>query len=260
MALHALVSAGGSPGVTTTAVALALTWPGSVVLAECDPSGGDVVSGLFGGHLPARAGLLAVALEAGRGIGAASAAVQNQLVEIDGDLTRRLLTGITDPRQAAGLAQAWPVVAQALSAQPGDVIADCGRLGGGESPLPVLAAAATIAVVLRPSLRQVAKAKPRIEMLTGLPGGPGRVMLLLTGQGSYGAREIATVLGRAVLGILPHDPKTALVLSDGTGSRRGLAGRPLMRAAQLTARALHERGARNAPPGGQSALWAGAAR
>ena len=42
MALFALISAGGSPGVTTSALALTLGWPSRVILAECDPSGGDV--------------------------------------------------------------------------------------------------------------------------------------------------------------------------------------------------------------------------
>ena len=36
MAVIVLAGPGGSPGVTTTALALALTWPRGVVLAECD--------------------------------------------------------------------------------------------------------------------------------------------------------------------------------------------------------------------------------
>jgi hypothetical protein len=36
--LYALLSPGGSAGVTTTALALALTWPRPVILAECDPA------------------------------------------------------------------------------------------------------------------------------------------------------------------------------------------------------------------------------
>ena len=51
VSLYALVSAGGSPGVTTSALALTLSWPSQVILAECDPSGGDVLAGLFAGHL-----------------------------------------------------------------------------------------------------------------------------------------------------------------------------------------------------------------
>ena len=37
MAILLLTSAGGSPGVTTLAVGLALTWPRPVLLADCDP-------------------------------------------------------------------------------------------------------------------------------------------------------------------------------------------------------------------------------
>jgi len=43
MALIAIAADKGSPGVTTTSVALAAVWPRPVLLAECDPSGGDLV-------------------------------------------------------------------------------------------------------------------------------------------------------------------------------------------------------------------------
>ena len=41
MALIVLTSASGSPGVTTTALGLALTWPRPVLLVEADPTGGS---------------------------------------------------------------------------------------------------------------------------------------------------------------------------------------------------------------------------
>ena len=47
MAIVALVSASGSPGVTTTALGLALLWPRPVMLVEADPTGG---SGLLAGY------------------------------------------------------------------------------------------------------------------------------------------------------------------------------------------------------------------
>ena len=51
MAVTVLLSPGGSPGVTTTALALAMTWPRPVVLAECDPRRhGSVLPGLWHGH------------------------------------------------------------------------------------------------------------------------------------------------------------------------------------------------------------------
>ena len=53
MTVCALLSPGGSPGVTTAALAMALTWPGPVLVAETDPSGGDVLAGFFAGQSPA---------------------------------------------------------------------------------------------------------------------------------------------------------------------------------------------------------------
>ncbi len=241
MSLYALVSPGGSPGVTTAALALSLGWPGQVILAECDPSGGDILAGLFAGHLPARNGLLALAIEAGQNPDAAAAALWPQLIELDDERGRLLLAGMSDPRQATGLAPVWPVLAAALAAQPADVIADCGRLdAGGGGPAPVLTAAGLVVLVLRPSLRQVSKARARIEMLTQMLGGSGRLALLLIGEGTYSAREVGKALGVPVACSLPHDVKAAGVLSDGTGSRRGLQARPLIRAAGPAGRALRE--------------------
>ena len=54
-----------------------------MILAECDPSGGDILAGLFAGHLPARNGLLALAIEAGQNPEAVAAALWPQLIELD---------------------------------------------------------------------------------------------------------------------------------------------------------------------------------
>ena len=51
MALIVLTSASGSPGVTTTALALALTWRRPALLVEADPTGGSaVLAGYFRGR------------------------------------------------------------------------------------------------------------------------------------------------------------------------------------------------------------------
>jgi len=238
MALYALVSAGGSPGVTTSALALTLGWPSQVILAECDPSGGDILAGLFAGHLPAGRGLLSLAFDAGRGPDAAALALWPQLIELDEARQRLLLAGISDPRQGAGLASAWPALAAAFCSIPADVIADCGRLDAGDGPLAVLTAARVVVLVLRPTLRQVARARARIEMLGQLLGGLQRVTLLLAGPGAHAPRDVAKALGVPIAGTLPDDCKTARVLSDGVGRRRDLSARPLLRAAAVTGRAL----------------------
>ena len=52
MALIVLTSASGSPGVSTTALGLALTWRRPVLLVEADPTGG---SGLLAGYFRGQA-------------------------------------------------------------------------------------------------------------------------------------------------------------------------------------------------------------
>jgi hypothetical protein len=240
MALYALASAGGSPGVTTSALALALTWPSQVIVAECDPSGGDVLAGLFAGHLEARSGLLQLAMEAGANPESMTSGLWQQLVDLDGEHSRMLLPGIGDPRQGAGLEPSWPALATALSALAADVIADCGRMDVLPACAPVLAAADLAVLVLRPTLRQVSKARQRIEMLADLRGGTERLALLLIGRGTHSARDVQRVLGVQVAGSLTDDDRTASMLSDGTGSRRGLATRPLLRSARPAGRAFRE--------------------
>lgn len=239
--LFALTSPGGSPGVTTAALALAFTWPAPVIVAECDPAGGAVLAGALAGHLPGGPGLVELAIEAGHSPHAAAAGLAAQLVPLDTSRTRMLLPGLTDPRQAAGLAQAWPAVAASLTGQASDVIADCGRLDAGTgAPYAVLAGASMVAMVMRPTLRQVWAARPRIEMLGQLRGGTGQVVLLLSGAGAYPAKEIAAALGAEVVAVLPDDPKSAAVLSDGERRRRFSTGE-LMTAATMTGQVLRQR-------------------
>lgn len=249
MAMYALISPGGSPGVTTTALALALTWPSPVILAECDPAGGAILAGLFAGHLQAPRGLLGFALDAGRGAGAIAGDLAGLLAPLDDSGGRMFLAGINDPRQAPGLALSWPIIAPVLASQQADVIADCGRLDAGQAqPASVLAEAMAVVMVMRPSLRQIAAAKPRIELAWSLLGGNGRLGVLLIGERGHSSAEIARALGVPVVGSLPDDPRTAAVLSDGVGRRASLSGRPLMRAARTVGLTMSQAAARSAPP------------
>jgi hypothetical protein len=132
-------------------------------------------------------------------------------------------------------------VAETLCAQSREVIADCGRLDGGPGqPVAVLSAAQAVVMVLRPTLRQVWAARPRIDMLADLLGGSDRVGLLLTGPGAYSAREVTEALGVPVLASLPDDAKTAAVLSDGVGRRGKLGSAPLLRSAKIAGEVLRK--------------------
>ena len=246
MAVFALLSAGGSPGVTTAALALSLSWPGQVIIAECDPSGGDILAGLLSGHLPAAAGLLPLALEAGAGAEVPADTLWRQLVELDEEHNRLLLAGISDPRQSAALQSSLPWIAEALQGLRADVLADCGRLDALAAVRPVLSAATLAVLVLQPTLRQASRAIPRVEMLVNLMG-PGRVVLLPVGDGAASSRELGQTLGVPVVGQLPHDPKTAAVLSDGLGRRRRLDERPLIRSAAAVGRGIRAAAASAGP-------------
>lgn len=236
--VYALVSAGGSPGVTTVAIALALTWPSTVVLAECDPSGGDVLAGLLAGHFPAAQGLMEHAIEVGRDGHAAARDLSSQLIPLDVDGTRNVLPGLTDPRQSMGLASAWPTVAATLIAQSADVIADCGRLDAGPNqPLAVISAAHTVAIVLRPTLRQVWSARPRVNILTQLVASC-RLALLVNGRGTHSPREVSGTLGLPLIAVLPDDTRSAGLFSDGLGSKRSLTSGALLHAARTAGNAL----------------------
>jgi hypothetical protein len=224
--------------VTTAAMALALAWPSSAIVAECDPSGGDILAGLLTGHVPASLGLMEHAIEAGRDGYAAARALGDQLIPLDADGTRKLLPGLTDPRQAAGLASAWPAVAATLAAQHADVIADCGRLDAGPGqPNAILTTARTVALVMRPTIRQVWSALSRVEILTQL-GVSSRLALLLTGPGTHSAREVAQALGIPVAAALPDDARSAAMLSDGVGGERSLSSGSLLRSARAAGQAL----------------------
>ncbi|MGO9729039.1 MAG: hypothetical protein ACLPN6_27460 [Streptosporangiaceae bacterium] len=239
MTIFALQSAGGSPGVTTSAIALALGWPSRVIVAECDPSGGDILAGLLGGHVPPGGGLLTLALEAGRAGDLAVSAFWRHLIELDAEGSRLLLAGLSDPRQSIALQPSWPGLAATFAAVPCDVIADCGRLDASGAVPPLLAAAGLVALVLRPTLRQVSRARPRIDMLTEMVSRE-RIAVLLAGDGPHSRAEVAGALGVPVLAALPRDAKAAALLADGLGSRRALRARPLMRSAAGAGRALRE--------------------
>jgi MinD-like ATPase involved in chromosome partitioning or flagellar assembly len=213
-----------------------------VIVAECDPSGGDILAGLLAGHVPAARGLTEHAIEAGRDSDAAAIGLARQLLPLDATRRGTVLPGLTDPRQALGLASAWPAVAASLAAQRADVLADCGRLDAGAAePTAVIAAAQTVVLVLRPTLRQAWSARSRVDMLTHLLHGRDRLVLMLTGSGTHSPRDIAQALQVPVAAALPHDPSAAALLSDGTGARNQISSAPLLRAARVAGAALRRK-------------------
>jgi hypothetical protein len=247
VALHCVVSPGGSPGVTTTALGLAMTWPGEVLLAECDPMGRRVLPGFMADRLRESAGpgLLGLAMAAESGPNA-RLPLEDYVVSIPGADSAKVLHGVRDPRHGVRLEPLWGRLAEALASRPGDAIADLGRIGGRDTPDDLLRAAQTVVMVLKPTLTQVDVAGPRLDALRDLVGDPATIGLCLLVDGPYSAAEVERVLGAPVLGELPCSPADARVLSEGARPRRTFKTSLLMQSFKCLGRRI--RATAGSPP------------
>ncbi|MWA06492.1 hypothetical protein F8568_040325 [Actinomadura sp. LD22] len=225
MALYCLLSPGGSPGVTTTALGLALTWTDRVLLAECDPMGRRVLPGFMADRLngPVGPGLLGLAMTA-PAVGHGPLPLEEYTLPILDDGRVALLHGLRDARHARHLAGLWSPLAETLLAREGDVLADLGRMGGQDTPVELLRHADAVVMVLKPTLVHVDAAGARLNALKEVVSEQAQVGLCLIEDGGhnrgYGAGEVERALGVPVLTVLPWSSADASVLSDGAPSRR----------------------------------------
>jgi MinD-like ATPase involved in chromosome partitioning or flagellar assembly len=245
MTLVALVAGKGSPGVTTTALALAAVWPRQCALAECDPAGGDLVFRLRGenGHvLAANRGVLSLATSVRTATSSPSPWSHAQTVA--GGLP--VLVGVASESQSAGIASSWTAVASAFtSADEGDVLADCGRLTA-SSPLPVLRSASVVVVVCRATTASVAHTRQAFERLRREIDRPALVLAIGGSSAVTQVRDAMRDFGEVdVLGPIAEDPSGADGLA-GQWTRR-LDRSALVSSARTAARALDGRLAAGRP-------------
>jgi len=237
--LVAVASAKGSPGVTTTARVLASVWPTDVVLADCDPAGGDLAllgRAPDGGVLDPERGLLSLGADARRGL--AADAVDQHLQRLEGGLD--VLCGVATPEQVTGIGPVWPALAGAFkNFSAADVVADCGRLTPGSPVLPVVAAADAVVLVVRPRVEAYAHLRERLRWLATVQAGlPVGIVLVTDPRDHRSVTELSQLLGHSgqpvpVLGRLADDPRAADVLAGRV--TRGIGRSLLVRSArQLT--------------------------
>ncbi|GHA47990.1 hypothetical protein GCM10010329_83020 [Streptomyces spiroverticillatus] len=265
MAVIALVGTPGSPGVTSSALALLRTWPlednWRVLLAECDPDGGAVLPGALQSRLPADRGLRHLAVSSRLQGQDLVQAFWTQLIALNfegdaqGARRRLLLPGLTDLAQASRLGAVWPQLADlfaGIEAHQHDVLVDLGRSGAFGAPGVLALEADTVLVVVRGTLRGVHAASSRVAALRRrMEGEDGRgssgLGVLLITEGAYSAREVEEALGVPVVLTLPYAPKDASVLSDGGSEDRRFARCELLRAARTGAAAMRGQGAARRP-------------
>lgn len=219
MALIVLAADKGAPGVTTAATALGAVWPRPVLVAECDPSGGDLayrLPGVDGGVLNPGRGLLSLGAVARRGLHPEQ--VYEHTQKLVGGLD--VLTGLTNGEQSAGLTWLWGPLGRALAALPdADVLADCGRLGTHPQLNALIAEADQIVLLTRASLDHVAHLRERLTLLDKPVG-----VVVVADPRSYRAsldevRRIVSAWDVTFVGGLAYDPKGAELLRGQWGGR-----------------------------------------
>ncbi|TNM37690.1 hypothetical protein FHP29_18065 [Nocardioides albidus] len=237
MAIVCLTSASGSPGVTTTAVGMAFSWPRPVLLVEADPTGGSgVLAGFLRGTTPYDAGLIELALSP---LGTADA-LRDVVRPLSPNVS--LVAGIRSHAQAAALRDIWEPLAAALRELDDngqDVIVDAGRLGLMGSPTPLLDAADAALLVTRATLPAISAARSWAETVRQPATGWRHPCLLLIAEGQpYRATEISKVLGMPVVADLPDDPAAAAVYHRGAAPPKHFETGPYIRALEATVQSV----------------------
>lgn len=232
MTVLALAGVKHSPGVTTLALAVASSQPGTALIAEADPAGGDIA---------ARAGLaldpgivsLAAAARNGMSPGVLAANLQRLGDRVD------LLAGPASPRQSttALRALAQPLAGLFASLDYDLIVVDLGRIDDPTLALPLLAAADRVVLLLRATAEDVIAARFRIDELQrhACP-----VSIAVIGSGPFPLGEIVAALGMRAATSLPWDPRTARALASGVGPDRWLRRSALMRSARELVAATSE--------------------
>lgn len=262
MALIVLVSASGSPGVTTTALGLTLNWSRPVLLVEADPTGASAVfAGYFRGSQEPTGGLINLALA--QRDGNLSQTLPRETLILDptaaAESSAWFLPGIRGHEQAPSLLPLWEPLAEELRAldhHGQDVIVDAGRLGLTGWPQPLITVSDLTLLVTRNCLPALAGARSWAKTLRdqfATVGGLPRLGVLLVDEAGrwpavptvvprvrpYTARQVAKALQIPVVASVDWDPEVAEVYSHGARKPRKFETSGLLRSYRAGAASIH---------------------
>jgi MinD-like ATPase involved in chromosome partitioning or flagellar assembly len=239
-----LCSAKGSPGVTTLSCALAAVWPPNrrVVMAECDPSGGDVAA-RFG--LSQKRGMTSLVL-AHRQDPAREPQFSNHVQCLPGGL--EILVAPVSADSAVALDRELGLVGATALGSSSDVLMDCGRLiPGAPGQKALLQSADLVFLVFRPDVSGMAHLESLIDSIGTLEAKRHRkVALLPVGHSTFATREVQDVFGFQVLEPAPIDTRAASTLSGAPGNARIFARSALVSWAGRTVARVVDTAAHNA--------------
>lgn len=235
MPVQLIVGSAGAPGVTTTALGLALRCDGPVLLVDASRDASQaVLAGYLGGTSAAKSGLEEFARRRRMG---APFDLEAATVALDEDGIRRFLPGFGHLGAADLFEPAWPdlaVVLRRLADEGTLVIVDAGRGTSSRSLDPLVRVSDDVLLVARTSLRHLAAARPVCEVLAPLVAASPRstrAVLARVGEGMpYDRHEVTAQFGWEVGLVLPFLPEHAAVLSDGAPPPRRWERSPLLEA------------------------------
>lgn len=244
MAVVLLCSAGHAPGVTTTALGMALAWPRPVLLVDADRTPTQsVLAGYLRGERPGHHGLGGL-LQVLRERRPFEEAIEAELVNLPPLLSGtqpRFLAGFPHPGVVGLFASAWPDLMSALAAREGDVLIDAGRIGPEGLPLSLVSAADLVLVVSRTTLVSLAALRLYLPPLKDAADTDRTALALVGSSMPYSRAEVQDQFCTTVAADLPHDPSAAAVLSDGLPAPRRYAGGSYFRQVTLAARSISGR-------------------
>lgn len=247
MALLAFTSANGSPGVTTTALGLALSWPRPVVLVDADPTGAHAIpAGYFrGAQLPTSATIVDLAIAHRQG--QLAEALPRMLMPIP-ESNVQYLAGPQKHSQARGLTALWEPLTAALKGlerNGQDVIVDTGRLGLEGFPMTLFTNADLALLVTRSTLPSLVAAASWAETLREIfdrIGATSSLASAVIGTGQpYRPAVITKTLGLPVAATIAADADAAAVFTYGHQPPRKFERSDLVKSLRTTAHTLQAR-------------------
>lgn len=220
MSVLLLASAGHAPGVSALGVALALTWPEPVLLADADREPDQtVLAGYLQGVDPGGRGLGGL-LQAHRERRPLASALEAMTVPLAEGCD--FLPGFSHPGMVSLFTPAWTDFAHALEAAGRTVLVDAGRIGPGGLPPDLVTLCSGVVVVTRSRLVDLAALRLYLPLVVAAAGAE-RVGLAVVGPGRpYGSGEIAHRFGVPVWGKLAWQPAEAEVFASGAPEPRRL--------------------------------------
>lgn len=208
MTVVLLCNAKGSPGTTTSALALATAWPKdeAVLLAECDVSGGDL-----GAHYGLRGApgiaTLSMLVRHGLSVDDLNAHVQSLPYGVG------ILVGVAGAQQGIALASAWAGIARLLKNYSGLVLLDIGRINPElTAVVELINIADLVLLVAKPGVASVIHLRSTIEFFKSIPKD---LELLMIGRKPYGPDEIEEATGVGVAGVISYDAHAAEAVGQG---------------------------------------------